>query len=185
MDITKNIRLLTLAGLVLLALVLLVYPMILKTSGVIVTDIPEDSPCQEIITKGSVITDVSGVPIQNSNDFYQAVKGLEGTVTFIINGNPRSCEIPSSSVLNVTVKDLTRKVLKFGVDIQGGTEIILKPEKDVSGSTLQEMLSTLESRAKNYGLTNSQFQIKDDSIHVLFDPDDEIEIKKIIKQAWY
>jgi len=183
MDITKNIRLLTLAGLVLLALVLLVYPMILKTSGVIVTDIPEDSPCQEIITKGSVITDVSGVPIQNSNDFYQAVKGLEGTVTFIINGNPRSCEIPSSSVLNVTVKDLTRKVLKFGVDIQGGTEIILKPEKDVSGSTLQEMLSTLESRAKNYGLTNSQFQIKDDSIHVLFDPDDEIEIKKIIKQG--
>ncbi len=183
MNPTKDIRLLTLAGLVLLALVLLIYPMVLKKSGVVVSSISEDSPCQEIITEGSIITELAGVPIQNSNSFYKAVKGLEGTVTFIINGNPRSCEIPSDSEFNVVVKDIKRKALKFGVDTQGGTEIVLKPEKDVSDETIQEMLGILKFRAKNHRLTNSQFQIENNSIHVLFDPDDEIEIKKIIKQG--
>ena len=169
MNLMKNIRIIVLVALVLASLAILILPKFLKPAGVIVTSIEADSPCKDIITTGSVITGVGGRPVGNLNDFTRFTKDIEGTMTFMVNNNPRSCRIPQNSTIGVKVKPIETGGLNLGVDVWGGTFYSFKPEGGFSEQTVE----ILESRATQYGLSNIRIESEDSSIRVVIGPEEE------------
>jgi len=169
----KDTRLYVFASLVLIASILSVYSYFVKTGGVIVASIDANSACKDIITTDSIITELTGIPIKNSNDFVRVTKNLKGPITMIISGNPRSCNIPENSSLSVIVSNIKSGGLKLSVEINGGTYFLFKPEDKVSQDALQSTLKTIKSRLKSYSLINTIVNVENDSITLVSGLDEE------------
>jgi len=179
MKLPKNLGLLTFIFLVLISLALIALPMIRRPIGVIVTSVDAKSPCKDIMTIGSVITGVGSKLIKNSNDFTETTKGLEGVVTFIINGNPRSCNIPKGTKLNVTVTDMRREGIKLGTDVWGGTYYLFEPEE-----FSQDLIDSIEQRVIKYGLSNTKIEPYNKSlIKIITSPDEENYVNFLVERG--
>jgi hypothetical protein len=176
----KNIRLITFLLLVLLSSILILYPKFVKPTGVVIVSVDATSACRDLVSVGSVITEIAGKPIKNSADFTRVTKNLEGTITLIINDNPRSCTVSKGEGLNVTVRDLKRGGLKFGVDVLGGTYYIFE-SKNLS----QETLDLVKLRAEKYGLTNTKIKSYDEnSIRIEVGSEEEEYVKYLTEEGF-
>ena len=171
----KDARLISLIFLILIAAGILAFPYLSPSNGVKVISVSKDSPCKDIITQGSIITEVAGVPIKNSQDFVKATRNLRGSTTFIINYNPRSCMIPENSSLGVKVKDVKKEGIKLGVEVGGGVYYYFKP-KNQSSQTLKQTLSKLESRIKEYDLMDTKVKLINGSFRILTTSSEEDKI---------
>lgn len=169
MKLPKNVGLLTLVFLPLISLIIIAYPFIMKPSGVIVASVGKNSPCEDIISVGSTITGVGNKVIKNSDDFIEVTKNLEGTTTFIINDNPRSCDIPKGVQLDVNVTSVKSGGIKLGVDIYGGDYYLFKTQ-----NSPDILINKIRQRTIKYGLSNIEIELYNDtSIRILTSPDEE------------
>jgi hypothetical protein len=179
----KDTRLYVFVVLVLIASILSLYSYFAKTSGVIVNSIDANSACKDIITTDSIITEVIGMPIKDSNDFSRVVKNLKGPITMIINGNPRSCNIQENSSLVVAVSNAKSGGLRLSVEINGGTYFLFKPENDASQDVLQNTFKVIKSRLKTYNLINTVVNEENDSIKLISGPDEEEYIRFLTERG--
>jgi hypothetical protein len=141
----------------------------MKPSGVIVASVGKNSPCEDIISVGSTITGVGNKVIKNSDDFIEVTKNLEGTTTFIINDNPRSCDIPKGVQLDVNVTSVKSGGIKLGVDIYGGDYYLFKTQ-----NSPDILINKIRQRTIKYGLSNIEIELYNDtSIRILTSPDEE------------
>lgn len=169
MNLIKNFRLIGFITLVLISSFIILYSEISKSSGVVVTYVGAATPCKEIINVGSVITEVAGIQIRDSSDFNRVTKGVKGITTFMIDDNPRSCDIPENSSLDVTVENIKKGGLNLGIDIGGGTIYSFKFENDDS----QKILETIKSRTKYYDLANTRVELSDSTIQIITSLEEE------------
>lgn len=180
MKIIKDIRLVVWLILVLMSLLIIVSPRFTKKVGVTVTFVSEDFICKDIISEGDYITEVAGVSIKNSDDFYNTLNIVGGPTTFLINGNPKTCNIFSGSDLNIIVKEGSSENLKFGIDIEGGTRILLKVE-GTSNEVRDEILQILETRINLYGLKEMKISpVGNNLIQVETSSSDAEEVKNFL-----
>lgn len=56
--------------------------------------------------------------------------------------------------LGIIVYDAPKTNLRKGLDIEGGTRVLLKPETDVSEDTLNNIISSMEQRLNVYGISD-------------------------------
>ncbi|MBI3413295.1 MAG: MMPL family transporter [Candidatus Aenigmarchaeota archaeon] len=103
-----------------------------------------------LLKSGGLISDVDGKPIKSVSGWYAAVStGETHFVTF--NGN--SYELPGAALKNITVKGLERNNLDLGIDLQGGTRVLLKPVEKLSPETVNNaVIPVLQTRINAYGL---------------------------------
>ncbi|MFQ6020435.1 MAG: hypothetical protein ACE5J4_00200 [Candidatus Aenigmatarchaeota archaeon] len=128
--------------------------------GVIVTSISSDSPLFNIVNVGEIITWINEKDISTPEDFY-IFDDFTGNLRFIHNGKLDIVNIQEPG-LGVIVKGKPRTNLNFGLDLVGGTRVLLKPKENVSDIVMQQIIATLETRINIYGLKEAKFQqVKD------------------------
>ncbi len=103
-----------------------------------------------LLRSGGTITDIDGNTVAGVQDWYDFI--ATGDTHFVTyNGN--SYELPSALLRNVTVKELKRGNLDMGIDLQGGTRVMLKPAEKVTSETVNTaIIPVLQSRINAYGL---------------------------------
>jgi len=169
MKMMKNFGLIALIFLILISLVLIIYPEFRKAVGVIVTSIDMDSPCRDIMAVGSTITGIENKVVKNSYEFVELTKDLEGVVTFTINKNPRSCNIPKGSRLGVTVTDIKRARIKLGTDLWGGVYYLFE-----SDAPPQDLIEPIRQRSAKYGLSNTKIELHNNTFVKIITGSDEV-----------
>ena len=175
----KHFGLIALISLVLISLAFILYPEIKKPVGVIITSVGANSQCKDIMTVGSVVTGVGNKIIENSNEFVELTKNLEGVVTFIINNNPRSCNIPKESVLNVSVVDVKRGGIKLGTDLWGGVDYFFKTEE-----LSKDLIENIRQRSVKYGLTNTKIELYNNTfVKITTGSDEESYVDLLTEQG--
>ncbi len=128
--------------------------------GVIVTYISEDSPFKNKIEIGETITWANEKEISSPEDFY-SFENYTGTFRFIHSGKLDLVNIEKPG-LGIIVKKKPFSNLQFGLDLVGGTRVLLKPKGNVSDATIQQAIATLETRINIFGLKEATFQpVKD------------------------
>ncbi len=182
MKLIKDYRLMGFIGLVLIALALTLYSMLMRSTGVVVTYVGPNAPCKDVISIGSVITEVASLPVGGSNDFKKATSNLEGITTIIVNNNPRSCNVPKNSTFDVLVEDIKRGRLSLDVEIGGGETYLFKPENNTQ-IILQQTLSSIKSRIKNYELANTKVDLSDSGILVTTGSDEESYVRFLTERG--
>jgi hypothetical protein len=167
MPLMKNIRFLILVGLALASVYLLVSPYIFKQSGVIVSSLDKNVNCSRI-KEGDVVSQVGGYFIRSSDDFKKTVKSFkEGDyVTLIINNMPGNCYVGSNGSIGVSVIDVHSTKAIFGMEFQGGVRFVLKPEKKLNQSEMNNLLTILDKRIKNLDLLQGSVEGWGEKINV-------------------
>ncbi len=137
----------------LLAIGLKTYPY--GRTGVEIVYVSPSSPAFESLKPGMIITELAGQPIGSAREWAAKVANLTGNISLKANGKPYSFSVNES--IGIEVLDMSRTNLELGLDLRGGTRIILKPESNVSKEIIDQVIATLQTRANLYGLREIAF----------------------------
>lgn len=106
-----------------------------------------------------LITELNETEITFVNKTVEVNETINGTITLVNKTITEKVEKPKVSKEVVGIKPLGFSVsaapksnVRKGLDLQGGTRVLLKPEKEVSEDTLGVMIDSLKERLNIYGL---------------------------------
>ena len=151
-SVFKDLRFVLLACLLIASAAMILAPQYLDFGFVKVTDVHPDSKCD--IKEGSQVSDVFGFAMDDERSFERALENVrEGDyVTMVVDSKPLGCEAAGDGYLGFDVQEEKTKTLQFGIDIEGGTRVLLKPTEAVNKEQMAETIKTLENRINFYGL---------------------------------
>mgnify|MGYP005842990839 CR=1 FL=1 len=106
------------------------------------------------------ILELAGKTIQNSADWFATLSQLSPNISITMRTNKAIYNIvPAADAagrpwLGLTVADAPKTNLRRGLDLEGGTRVVLRPIEPVPPETLSELLSVMEQRLNVYGITD-------------------------------
>ncbi len=115
----------------------------------------DESPARGVLEQGMVISTVNGQTVNGLSGWEELTKGLTGEVEFVADG--RKYTFTVNETLGIDVVDIEKSNLNFGLDLRGGTRIVLKPKDNATKETIDQVISTLQTRANLYGLREMNF----------------------------
>jgi len=147
-----------------LVIVLVIFSIVLimpsSQKGVAVKSINSDSPLSGKVKIGEVITWANEREIENPEDF-ELFKNLTGIFRFIHSGTLELAYI-NNGYLGIEVVKKPVSSIQFGLDLVGGTRVLLKPKENVTDAVMQQLIATLETRINTFGLKEATFSnVKD------------------------
>jgi len=125
-------------------------------TGVQIAYIYEDSPAKGQLQNGMIISEVNGQVIRSAEEWNGIVNNYKGDMKLKVNKIDYKFSVNESGI-GIEVNDIDRTNLDFGLDMKGGTRIILRPKENASAQTLEQILGTLQTRANIYGLREIRF----------------------------
>ena len=126
-----------------------------QVSWIEVSFVNESANCQNVKV-GDKITQVGGKIINSLEDFKEALENVKkgDFVAIVSNGQPASCMAIDDKDLGFSLKESKTKVLNFGIDIEGGTRVLLRVVGDTNLTQAQEIAKILTERLNTYGLSD-------------------------------
>ena len=156
-NLLKEWRIILVIVLVILSIVLIIPS---SQKGVVVRTIDSDSPLTGKLQIGEILTWANEKEINSPEDFYE-FENFTGVFRFIHSGKLDLAYIENES-LGISVVKKSASNLEFGLDIVGGTRVLLKPKENVTDAVMQQAIATLETRINIFGLREAKFQsVKD------------------------
>jgi preprotein translocase subunit SecD len=130
------------------------------SKGVVVTSITSTSPLLGKLQVGEAITWANEKDISSPEDLL-AFENFTGTFRFMHSGKLDLVYLDEHG-LGISVVKKPASNIQFGMDLIGGTRVLLKPKGVVSDAVIQQIISILETRINVFGLKEVTFQpIKD------------------------
>jgi len=128
--------------------------------GVVVTSISANSPFSGKVQLGDIIIWANEKDINSPEDLY-SFDNFTGTFRFMHSGKLELVNLETQG-LGISVSSIPFSNLQFGIDLVGGTRVLLKPKENVPDAVLEQITSTLETRINVFGLKEAKFQpVKD------------------------
>jgi len=119
--------------------------------------VSDASPAKGILEQGMFISSVNGVTIDNVDDWNNLTQYLENR-SVSIRVNDKDYKFFVNDTLGIDVMNIDRTNLEMGLDLRGGTRIILKPSlQNVTKEDITQTIATLQTRANLYGLKEMRF----------------------------
>lgn len=147
--------------LVIVSVVLAIFAIgVSSQKGVVVRSVSSDSPFFGKVNVGDVINWANEKEINTPSDLYQ-FENFTGIFRFMHSGKLDLIYLNNSDLgISVAKKSFTN--LNFGLDLIGGTRVLLKPKENVTDATMQQIVGTLETRINVFGLKEAMFQTIND-----------------------
>jgi len=118
--------------------------------------VSNDSDARGILEQGMFITHLNGEKIRDVDTWNIITSGISNTnITLRVNGKNHDFYV--NDTVGIDVMEIERTNLNFGLDLRGGTRIVLKPTENATKETIDQVISTLETRANIYGLREMNF----------------------------
>lgn len=101
------------------------------------------------------IVAVNNRPIKNVNDFDEQTKNLEVNRTISVKTTKNNYLITiNENGLGLHVTNAPMTNIRTGLDLQGGTRVLLQPEKKLNQDDLQTLIASMKQRLNVYGLSD-------------------------------
>lgn len=109
-----------------------------------------------------VITAINNMPIENIEDYYGILTTLKPNVTIQMKTNKGLYKLivksdilhPNQADIGLSVYDAPKTNIRKGLDLQGGTRVLLSPEEEISDEDMETLLANMNQRLNVYGLTD-------------------------------
>ena len=124
--------------------------------GVIVKSIDSNSPFIGKVQVGEIITWANEKEINSPEDLYE-FENFTGTFRFMHSGRLDLVNL-NNQKLGITTSKIPSSNLQFGIDLVGGTRVLLKPKGNVTDAMIQQAIATLETRINVFGLKEAKLQ---------------------------
>ena len=111
---------------------------------------PDTAPLER-----EVIKSINGQKISNVEDYNNYIAGFSTDRLYSIKTNKDTYSVRSSGKsLGIIVEDIPKTNLRKGLDLAGGTRVLLEPQEKVSSEELDTILDSLQQRLNVYGLSD-------------------------------
>ena len=159
-DLIKNKRIILLLAVLLISLILI---MPFPKDGVAIRGVEEDSYASDYITVSQgrpmskeVISKLDEKEIGSVRDYYDYLASLSpnSTVRVETNRDAYRIKLNSEGDLGLAVVDAPFSNIRKGLDLEGGSRVLLKPVDEVSETLLSDASQSLELRLNAFGLSN-------------------------------
>ncbi len=141
---------------VLIVSIALIMPM--QKQGVLVKSVDTGSPFYGKVSSGEYITWAGSKTIATPEDL-QSFENYTGTLFFKhSNRNELDSTVLSGKGLGIDVVKPSSTRLNLGMDLIGGTRVLLKVKENVSDAIVEQSIATLQTRINIYGLREAKFQ---------------------------
>lgn len=126
--------------------------------AVIVKSVSPDSPLFGKLKAGDSLDWINEKTIKNPEDIHE-FEDYTGVLRFMKNGQLELADVDTPGLGVVLIQKPSSR-LNFGMDMIGGTRVLLKPivEKNISSDIIPQTIATLETRINIYGLRESKIQ---------------------------
>ena len=106
-----------------------------------------------------VILSINNIPTKTLNDYYNIIESLKTNITIQVKTNKNIYRVKTQEIngkidLGIRVYDAPTSNIRKGLDIEGGTRVLLKPEKKISKDDMELVISSMKQRLNVYGLTD-------------------------------
>ena len=114
------------------------------------------------------VISINNVPIRNIEDYYEVTSSLTPNITITVETDEgiyklvtkeKKEEVDNKTI--ITTEDIGLKVydapktnIKKGLDLEGGTRVLLQPEEKISDEDMADLIDNMEKRLNVYGLTD-------------------------------
>jgi preprotein translocase subunit SecD len=106
---------------------------------------------------------VNGEKISNLDDYTTIVTPIPLNETIRIETNREVYTlIKTTETLGITVQNVPENNIRKGLELQGGTRVLLKPEVDITDQQRSELIQVMEYRLNTYGLSDIEIRKSDD-----------------------
>ena len=135
--------------------------------GVLINAVQEGGPAASaeprapIADNNPVITQMQGQDVSNTEDYYTILRAVEPNTTVSIQTATGDTYFVTPTLQNgvaslgLTVGNRPTTAIKKGLDLEGGTRVILEPERPVNQTETELILSNIEQRINALGLSDS------------------------------
>ncbi|MCD6495840.1 MAG: hypothetical protein J7K54_01075 [Candidatus Aenigmarchaeota archaeon] len=127
-----------------------------KRYGAEVVYVTKTSPAFGKLQQGMIITAVNGVPVRTADEWQKETESITGTVSLDTLENGK-ISFTANGTLGIETHNVQRLNLDFGLDLQGGTRITLKPKENATKNMIDQVIGTLQTRINIYGLKEIKF----------------------------
>ena len=122
-----------------------------------VSFVSDSSPAKGVLEQGMFISSVNGAQMDSVEGWNKATQNIANT-TVSMTANGKSYSFHVNDTLGIEVMDIERTNLEFGLDLRGGTRIILKPvNANATKEDITQTIATLQTRANLFGLNEMKF----------------------------
>jgi len=114
-------------------------------------------------TKYEKILFIDNQPINSLEEYSTAVsKFNENQIVRIKTDKKEYVLLIKNETLGISVDKVHSSNIRKGLDLQGGTRVLLQPEKKVTDAERADLISVMENRLNTYGLTDLKIKKADD-----------------------
>jgi preprotein translocase subunit SecD len=114
----------------------------------------------EDLENGVVLRQINNNQISNLEDFNENVKELFPQESIKIETKDSLIAFITSDELEISVKEPRKNNIKKGLELEGGTRVLLKPVgEDVNEQDVNDLMDVLRNRLNVYGLTDMKMRI--------------------------
>ena len=123
------------------------------------------NPDENILPRNrEIIIDVNGEKIIDANDYVSAISKIEPGQTVRIETNKRQYDpfLKDSKDLGIAIEAAAKNNLRKGLDLAGGTRVLLVPVEEVNDQDLANARDTISNRLNVFGLSDINVKIAND-----------------------
>jgi preprotein translocase subunit SecD len=104
-------------------------------------------------------------PINSEVDFYSAIEDISpnSTISIYTNTNPKGYNLEFGNfsedigdVLGISVRSVPTSNVKLGIELEGGSRLILKPTQNLTDEGFDLLVNTLQGRLDVYGASGTK-----------------------------
>lgn len=143
----------------------LIAPM--QKQGVLVKSVNADSPFYGKVSPGEYITWAASKTISAPEDLQQ-FENFTGTFFFQHSGKSGLDSVVLNGYLGIDAVKPSATRLNLGMDLIGGTRVLLKVKENATDAIVEQAVATLQTRINIYGLREAKFQsVKQDNANFI------------------
>ena len=108
------------------------------------------------------IIEINNKEISELKDYYEELEKIKANQTVLLKTNKAQYRLVAketednrlSAELGINVQEVSYTNIKKGLDLQGGTRVLIKPAEPVSKAYVADLIATMEERLNVYGLSD-------------------------------
>ena len=116
------------------------------------------------IKVGDIVESINGKTIVSVEDFNQVLGTIHDNSTFLFKSKQREVAYLTTGKPDITVQRVRKSNIQKGLDLSGGTRVLLRPdvEGSVSDKQISDLIDVLNNRLNTYGLGDLQIRAASD-----------------------
>ena len=125
--------------------------------GLEIKSIDDGSPADAIgIDSSEKVVSIDAKPVNTIREFKELTSGLKANSTVVVETDEKfyRMNVDGGGYLGIQVAAVPKSNLKTGLDLQGGTRVLLKPEDPLTPEDMELLIANMNRRLNVFGLSD-------------------------------